>query len=391
MDETKSKICSEVDSLSDALLDISQYLLDNPETAYQEVKACEHLSGKMVDFGFQVEKGVGNVETAFLARPAGCRPSRPTVAILAEYDALPKIGHGCGHNLIASASVGAAAALRRFFGDSAGCIALVGTPAEEGGGGKVRLAEAGVFKEMDAALMFHPSSSNMAGKDTLGRIKFTMEFHGKTAHAAGSPDQGLNALDAIVMAYTGINSLRQHLRPDGRIHGVITHGGDAPNIIPDYTSGLFYVRAASRSYRDALFERVKKCAEGAALATGTEVKVEIEYPKLDPLKRNPAFESTAETNMELLGITLDKDDGRRGSSDIGNLSHCLPSIHPFLAIVDKDSGIPGHSVGFRDATTTAKGRDALLNAAKMLALTAYDYLNSEELRKSVTADFNRTA
>lgn len=391
MDETKNKICSEVDSLSDALFDISQYLLDNPETAYQEVKACEHLSEKMKDFGFQVEKGVGNVETAFLARPAGCRPSRPTVAILAEYDALPKIGHGCGHNLIASASVGAAVALRKFFGDSAGCIALVGTPAEEGGGGKVRLAEAGVFKEMDAAIMFHPSSSNMAGKDTLGRIKFKMEFHGKTAHAAGSPDQGLNALDAIVMAYTGINSLRQHLRPDGRIHGIITHGGDAPNIIPDYTAGLFYVRAGSQSYRDELFERVQKCAEGAALATGTEVKIEIDYPKLDPLKRNPAFESAAKTNMELLGITIDEDDGRRGSSDIGNLSHCLPAIHPFLAIIDADSGIPGHSVGFRDATTTPRGRETLLNAAKMLALTAYDYLNSEELRKSVTTDFNRTA
>ena len=390
MDETKSKICSEVDSLSDALFDISQYLLDNPETAYQEVKACEHLSKKMDNFGFQVEKGVGNVETAFLARPAGCRPSRPTVAILAEYDALPKIGHGCGHNLIASASVGAAVALRKFFGDSAGCIALVGTPAEEGGGGKVRLAEAGVFKEMDAAMMFHPSSSNMPGKDTLGRIKFAMEFHGKTAHAAGSPDKGLNALDAIVMAYTGINSLRQHLRPDGRIHGIITHGGDAPNIIPDYTAGLFYVRAGSLSYRDELFERVKKCAEGAALATGTEVKIEIDYPKLDPLKRNPAFESAAKTNMELLGITIDDDDGRRGSSDIGNLSHYLPAIHPFLAIIDADSGIPGHSVGFRDATTTPRGRETLLNAAKMLALTAYDYLNSEELRKSVTVDFNQS-
>jgi metal-dependent amidase/aminoacylase/carboxypeptidase family protein len=244
---------------------------------------------------------------------------------------------------------------------------------------------------MDAALMFHPSSSNMAGKDTLGRIKFTMEFHGKTAHAAASPDQGLNALDAIVMAYTGINSLRQHMLPDGRIHGIITHGGDAPNIIPEYTSGLFYVRAGSRSYRDELYERVKKCAEGAALATGTEVKLEIEYPKLDPLKRNPAFESAAENNIKLLGIPLDEDDGRRGSSDIGNLSHCLPSIHPFLAIVEKGSGIPGHSVGFRDATLSPKGRGALINAAKMLALTAYDYLNSEALRKSVTEDFNRTA
>jgi len=389
MDEIKRKICSEVDSLSDALFDISQYLLDNPETAYQEVKACEYLSGKMEDFGFQVEKGIGNVETAFLARPAGCQPSRPTVAILAEYDALPKIGHGCGHNLIASASVGAAVALRRFFGDAVGGIALVGTPAEEGGGGKVRLAEAGVFKEMDTAIMFHPGNANITGKDTLGRVKFTMEFFGKTAHASASPDQGLNALDAIVMAYTSLNSLRQHLKPDGRIHGIITHGGDTPNSIPDYTAGLFYVRAGSRAYRDELFERVKKCAEGAALATGTEVKIEVDYPTLDPLKRIPALELAAKTNMELLGITIDENDGRKGSSDIGNLSHYLPAIHAYLAILDADAGIPGHSVGFRDATTTERGRATLINAAKMLALTAYDYLNSEKLRESITADFNR--
>jgi amidohydrolase len=388
MEETKSKICNEVDSLSDSLFDISQYLLDNPETAYQEVKACEHLSGKMEEFGFQVERGVGNVETAFLARPVGCTPSRPTVAIMAEYDALPKIGHGCGHNLIASASVGAAVALRRTFGESAGCIALVGTPAEEGGGGKVRLAEAGVFKEMDTAIMFHPSDANNPGKNTLGRIKFTMEFHGKTAHAAASPDQGLNALDAIVLAYTGINSLRQQLRPDGRIHGIITHGGDAPNIIPDYTAGLFYVRAGSRAYRDELFERGKKCAEGAALATGTEVKFEEHHPGIDPIKRNPAFETVIKTNMELLGITVDGDDGRRGSSDIGNLSHYLPAIHPFLSILDANSGIAGHSVGFRDATISPRGQETLLNAAKMLALTAYDYLKSEQVRESVTADFN---
>lgn len=390
MDEIKSKICDEVDSLSDSLFDISQYLLDNPETAYKEVKGCEHLSRNMEEFGFHVERGVGNVETAFLARPADCKPSRPTVAIMAEYDALPKIGHGCGHNLIASASVGAAVALRRFYGESAGCIALVGTPAEEGGGGKVRLAEAGVFKEMDAAIMFHPSSANNPGKNTLGRIKFTMEFFGKTAHAAASPDQGLNALDAMVLAYTGINSLRQQLRPDGRIHGIITHGGDAPNIIPDYTAGLFYVRAGSRSYRDELYERVKKCAEGAAMATGTEVKFEIDHPVLDPIKRNPAFESVIQTNMELLGITIDGDDGRRGSSDIGNLSHYLPAIHPFLSILDANSSIAGHSVGFRDATVSPKGQGTLLNAAKMLALTAYDYLKSEQVRESVTADFNLT-
>ncbi len=389
MDQTKERICNGVDGISKDIFAISDWLMDNPEIAYQEFKGCEHLSNVLSGHGFTVEKGVGGVKTAFLARPAGSQPSRPTVAILTEYDALPGIGHGCGHNLIAAASLGAGIVLKDILEDAAGSMAVVGTPAEEGGGGKVKLAEAGIFKEMDAAMMFHPSDSNLPAKNSLGRIKFKIEFFGKTAHASGSPDKGLNALDAIVVAYTSMNSLRQHLRPDGRIHGVITHGGEAPNIIPDYAAGLFYVRAASIAYREALFERVKKCAEGAALATGTEVKIEIDQPKLDPIKRNPALEAAVKANMEALGISIDEDDGHRGSSDIGNLSHYLPAIHPYLAIVDSNSGIPGHSVGFCEATVSTLGREAALNAAKMLAMTAYDYLLSEDLRNRVAADFDQ--
>ncbi len=389
MEEMKEQIGKRVDELSKDLFAVCDWLKDNPETAYQEFKACEHLSNVLTEHGFDVEKGAGGVETAFLGAPSGSRPSRPAVAILAEYDALPGIGHGCGHNLIAAASMGAAIALKDILGDAAGSMAIVGTPAEEGGGGKVKLAEAGIFKDMDMALMFHPSDSNMPGKNNLGRNKFKMEFFGKTAHASGSPDKGLNALDAIVAAYTNINSLRQHLKPDGRLHGIITHGGEAPNIIPDYTAGLFYVRAGSIAYRDQLFERVKKCAEGAAMATGTEFKIEINHPVLDPIKRNAALEAAVQANMEALGIPIDEDDGRRGSSDIGNLSHYLPAIHPYLAIIDSDSGIPGHSVGFCDATVTPRGREVTLKAAKMLAMTAYDYLSSEDLRMQTKADFDR--
>jgi amidohydrolase len=386
MDKSKARIDREVESLADELSAVSDFLLANPEIAYQEFKACDHLSHVLEQNGFQVEKGVGKVETSFLARPADCRPSRPTVALLAEYDALPKIGHGCGHNLIAAASLGAAVALRRILGDEAGGLVLVGTPAEEGGGGKVRLAEAGVFEEMDAAMMFHPGSTNIPGKGMLGRIKFKMEFFGRTAHASGSPDRGINALDALVLAYNGINAYRQHLRPDGRIHGIITHGGDAPNIIPDYAAGLFYVRAGSRKYRDELLERVKNCCKGAALATGAEFKIEIDHPVLDPVKRNPSLEAIVKNNMTVLGITVDEDDGRRGSSDMGNLSHYLPATHPYLAIVEPE--IPGHSTEFRDATTSSRGRQTLLNAAKMLAMTAWDFLSSSELRERVKRDFD---
>ena len=385
MDKLKERIGREVESLADDLFAVSDFLLANPEIAYQEFKAREYLSHILEQKGFEVEKGVGNVETSFLARPADCKPSRPTVAILAEYDALPKIGHGCGHNLIAAASLGAVMALRLILGDEAGGLVLVGTPAEEGGGGKVRLAEAGIFEEMDAAIMFHPGSTNIPGKGMLGRIKFKIEFFGRSAHASGTPDKGINALDALILAYSSINAYRQHLRPDGRIHGIITHGGDAPNIIPDYAAGLFYVRAGSRTYRDELFERVKKCCKGAALATGAEFEIEVHHPTLDSMKRNPALEAAAMSNMKELGIAIDNDDGRLGSSDMGNLSHYLPAIHPYLAIVGSE--IASHTVEFRDATVSTRGRKTLLNAAKMLAMTAWDFLTSPELREKVLRDF----
>ena len=385
MDKPKEQIGLEVESLADELFAVSDFLLENPEIAYQEFKARDYLSRMLEQKGFEVEKGVGNVETSFMARPTDCKPSRPAVAILAEYDALPKIGHGCGHNLIAAAGLGAVVALGRILGDEAGGLVLVGTPAEEGGGGKVRLAEAGVFEEMDAAMMFHPGSTNIPGKGMLGRIKFKIEFFGRSAHASGSPDKGINALDALILAYSSINAYRQHLRADGRIHGIITHGGDAPNIIPDYAAGLFYVRAGNRTYRDELLERVKKCCKGAALATGAEFKIEVHHPVLDPIKRNPALEEAAMSNMKALGIAIDNDDGRRGSSDMGNLSHYLPAIHPYLAIVGSE--IASHTAEFRDATVSARGRKTLLDAAKMLAMTAWDFLTSPELREKVLQEF----
>lgn len=384
----KDRIGPEVESLSEDLFAVSDFLLAHPETAFKEFKARDYLSSFLEKKEFEVEQEVGGIETSFLARPAGCPQTRPTVAFLAEYDALPKIGHGCGHNLIAAASLGAAMALRRILGDKAGGLVLVGTPAEEGGGGKALLAEAGVFEGVDAAMMFHPSSINIPGQGMLGRTKFKIEFFGRSAHASFAPDQGINALDALNLAYCSINSFRQHLRQDGRIHGIITHGGDAPSIIPDYAAGLFYVRGASRSYRDELLEKVRKCCEGAALAMGCEFKLEIDQPVLDPMKRNPGLETALASNMKELGMEIDSDDGRQGSSDMGNLSQYLPSIHPWLAIAGPEIAI--HSTEFRDATASSRGKRTLLDAAKMLAMTGWDFLNSPDLRERVKGDFLRS-
>ena len=385
MNEPKQLIEREVEAIAGELFSVSEFLLENPETAYQEYKACEHISEMLRRNGFEVEEGAGGVETAFLARPAGYKVSRPAVALLAEYDALPKIGHGCGHNLIGAASVGAALALKKVMGENAGGVALVGTPAEEGGGGKARLIKGGVFEQMDAAMMIHPGQHNIIGKGMLGRIKFTMAFHGRTAHAAGSPDQGINALDALILAYSGINSMRQHLRPDARIHGIITKGGDAPNIIPDYAEALFYVRAGTIEYREEIFNRVVTCAKSAAAALGATVDIQVHEPSTDPMRQNHALQDAFAANMGLLSIPVDEDPGRIGSSDMGNLSQYMPAVHPYLAICEED--IPMHSTAFRDATVTDRGKAGLLNGAKLLAMTAYDFLTSEDLREQVKKDF----
>jgi amidohydrolase len=387
MEPRKSSICAEVDTLAKDLFAVSEFLYQNPEIGYQEFKACEFLTRFMEERGFKAERGTGGVRTAFLARPAQRPQGRPCVAFLAEYDALPGVGHGCGHNLIAAASVGASLALSRHLDGLAGTLALVGTPAEEGGGGKILLAEAGVFSEMDAAMMCHPGRLNRPGEEMFGRVKFKVEFFGQAAHASVSPDRGFNALDAMVAAYNNISMLRQQIRPDARIHGIITHGGDAPNIIPQYTAGLFYVRAATRPYRDEVYQKVEKCMEAAAVATGTRYKIEIGQPTFDPIKRNLPLETAARANIEALGISLDPDDGRRGSSDIGNLSFYLPAIHPSTAIVDPE--VPGHSQIFAEATMSPRGKDGLLKAAKLLAMTGYDYLTSAELRGKVKEAFDQ--
>ena len=381
------RLSAEVDALAGDLYRVSEFLYQNPEIGYQEFKACEFLTRFMEERGFKAEKGTGGVPTAFLARPSQRPQGRPCVAFLAEYDALPGVGHGCGHNLIAAASVGAALALSRHLGEVSGTLALVGTPAEEGGGGKILLAEARVFAEMDAAMMCHPSRLNRPGEEMFGRVKFKAEFFGQAAHASVSPDRGINAIDAMVAAYNNISMLRQQIRPDARIHGIITHGGDAPNIIPQYTAGLFYVRAATRKYRDEVFKKVEKCIEGAAAATGAAHKIEIGQPNFDPIKRNPPLEEALRANMEFLGISVDPDDGRRGSSDIGNLSFFLPVIHPSVSIVDPE--VPGHSRIFAEATMAPRGKDALLKAAKFLAMTAYDLLASAELREKVKGAFEQ--
>ena len=384
----KDKVIQQVDGLSDEIFALSKSLFDNPECAYEERESSRKAAEFLEQHGFEVELGAGGVETAFLAKPKGAKPAEPSIAFLAEYDALPKIGHGCGHNLIAGASLAAAAALLKARPEYAGSIQVIGTPAEEGGGGKALLIKAGLFENIEASFMFHPGQTNHLGTDSLGRIKARIEFFGQTTHAASSPEKGLNALDAIVLAYNNISALRQQLPSHVRIHGIIEKGGDAPNVIPDYTSGLYYIRSLEKDYLDKLFEKFKACCQGAALATGCKCEVTVLEPSLDPMKRNHTLEEAWKLNMDILGLEPDYSPTGIGSTDLGNVSQIMPVVQPFMAICEE--AISGHTVEFAAATQTEKGKGALLSAAKLLAMTVLDYLSSEEMRQAAATEFEQS-
>jgi amidohydrolase len=264
--------------------------------------------------------------------------------------------------------------MKTVLPELAGTIQVIGTPAEEGGGGKVYMVDAGVFAGVDVAVMVHPSNRNMTRRTSLTSYKVSIEFFGKAAHAAAIPDAGINALEALILTYNGINALRQHLRDDARVHGVITHGGDAPNIGPDYTEARFYVRAADTSYATEVLEKVRACAEGAARATGARLEFKEYAPRYDNMMSNPRLADLVEVNMATLGIEVSPpaSDERMGSSDMGNVSQVVPSLHPFIAIGPEEMG--GHTVEFCQAAASPAGHEGLINAAKAMSMTAVDLL-----------------
>jgi len=383
----QARVIAAIDERSGALVELSLALHRDPETAYQEHRAAGRLAALFEREGFAVRRGYGAVATAYRADASG-RSGGPTVAILAEYDALPDIGHACGHNLIAMMGAAAAIGVRAALGELQGGLAAIGTPAEEGGGGKVALLRAGAFADVDVAMMIHPSSRTLAQRTSLASNRVDVEFHGKAAHAAAQPDRGINALDGVLQTFNNVNAMRQHLRPDARVHGIITSGGSAANIIPEYAMARFSVRALDRRYQQEVLERFKACAEGAALATGTTVKLTVNegsgYENMVPSL--PLADRWAAHLRALGGAVAETlEDERMGSTDMGNLSQVLPAIHPYIAIAPE--GTPGHSTAFRDAAATPEAHQSALLAAKALALTAIDVLREPALLASVRTEF----
>ena len=386
MSSVKDLLAGAVDRLGDDLESLSRRLHAHPELGYQEVKAAGWLSEFLERQGFKVERGVGGVETAF--RGTIEMGDGPTIAILCEYDALPTIGHACGHNVIAGAGVGAGAALAAVRDRlPKGRVQVVGTPAEEGGGGKIRLIRSGIFNGVDAAMMIHGFDRWIMHQDLLGIVRCRFEFTGKAAHASADPWEGVNALDAVIQTFNNVSMLRQQVRPEARIHGIVNDGGAAPNIIPEFASATFYVRAAEIDYMWALQKRVIACAEGAAKATGCTLKViEQRDNAYEPMKRNATLLELFRANARTLGVVESPESRERmGSSDVGNVSQVIPAIQPMVQIAPE--GTPIHSRAFAEAAVKPLARDGMLAAAKVMAMTTCDLLANPTLVKEARREF----
>jgi len=384
----KDTIAQAVDRLADELDGLSRQIHAHPELGFQEVKACGWLAEFLGRQGFKVETGVAGVDTAFRASIE--TGAGPTIAILCEYDALPGIGHACGHNVIATAGAGAGAALAAVRSQlPAGRIQVIGTPAEEGGGGKIRLLTGGVFADVDCAMMIHGFDRTLLHQDLLGVVRTTLEFHGKAAHAAADPWAGVNALDACIQTFNAVAMLRQQVRPDCRIHGIITNGGQAVNIIPEYAAAVFSVRAPKLEAMWELHRRVLACAEGAARAAGVRLETTQHDTVYEPMKSSRVMLDLFAANMRAVGLAEGEPiPDRLGSSDIGNVSQRIPAIQPMVAIAP--TGMAIHTREFEAAAVQPLARAGLLAAAKTMAMTTYDLLAEPARVAAAREEFART-
>jgi amidohydrolase len=367
-----------VEAIRDEAIDLSHRVHANPEIAFEERRAAAWTAELLGRHGFEVERPVGGLETAFVAGWRGSRPG-PVISFPGEYDALPEIGHGCGHNLMCSSSAGAAIAAARVLGrDFGGELRFIGTPAEEAGNGKVILIEAGVFDDVDVALQIHPADNTSSEIRCLAITEMGVRFRGVAAHASADPWNGRNALDALVLLYTSIAQWRQHLKPGERVHGIITHGGAAPNIVPDDAAGRFYLRTPVDEDLDGLIDRFRAMAQGVAAATGCTVEID-ESPtnRCRTMLNNPTLLSVWRRQLAEAGLEDGPIDPNLGSTDMGNVSHELPTIHPYLACAP--AGTPGHSREFAEYAGGPSGDEMLVNAIRVLAGTALELIRDPGL------------
>jgi amidohydrolase len=363
----------------DALVDLSHRIHAHPEIKWEEERSSAWVAESLAEAGFAVEAPIGDLPTAFTAR-AGSGPLH--VAICAEYDALPVIGHACGHNVIAAIAVGAGMALAEVADEVGVTVRVIGTPAEEGGGGKILLLERGAFEGAHVAMMAHPGPHDWVKWPIIAAQQFHIQYHGKEAHASAYPELGINALDALTVAQTAIGLLRQHLQPGDRVHGIITRGGDAPNVVPAHTEAEFMVRGTTVADLEVARDRVMRCFEAGALATGATLAVLPRHEPYAEMHHDPDVSDAYRRNAEALGRSFPHDGHRSrraaGSTDMGNVSLAVPSIHPAIGI----DSLPAvnHQPEFAAHCVSEAADRALADAAVALAWTAIDCATDERLR-----------
>jgi amidohydrolase len=387
--DAKRRIAAAVEGHRSEILELSHRIHANPEPAFEEHQAAGWVAEALTRHDYSVEHPVGSLATAVRGRLAGGRGgARPRVGVLAEYDALPGLGHGCGHNSMAASGVGAAIGLAAVAPELAGEIVFLGTPAEERGSGKGVMIRDGLFDGLDAALLYHPSDTTYVECRLLASEDVYVTFHGQQAHAASEPWMGRNALDALILLFSSVGLWRQQLRPDARVHGIVQEGGTAANIIPSQTRAWFMVRSPRQDEYLEMRERFRTMCEAAATATGCTVEVVFDGGA-STMKHNRTLGDRFGANMAAYGVVDHPPSDNLGSSDMGNVSFVVPTIHPSIAICP--AGVPGHSIEFREAAASPLGDEVTLLAATLVAQTAYELFADPSLVEAAWREFRADA
>ncbi len=383
-------VAKQVKEQAPMYIKLSHQIHENPELGNQEFSACEWLTTLLKKEGFDVDIDIATHPTGFIARKKSLKQG-PCIGLLVEYDALRGLGHACGHNLIAMISIGASLAISSVLDDLGGSLVVYGTPAEEGGpngNAKESYVQAHLFDEVDVCMMIHPFHTTAPTQPTLAIVKMNFEFFGRSSHAAAAPEKGINALDAMLLFFTGINALRQQTSADVLIHGVILNGGDAPNIIPAYTKASFYIRASTSSTCDIYKEKILNIGKGSALATGCEFKYDDSLNRVREMLIIPSFDALYIEEAKRLGLEVKTKDCKSiGSTDAGNVSQLVPTIHPTIKICDDSISI--HTEEFKEAAKSPAGDQAIIDGATILARIAVRLLSDSSALERIKSEFEQ--
>lgn len=387
INKIKSQVIKEVNKLADRAVEISHLIHGYREVAFEEYKSSELLAGELESHGFKVKRKYMKFPTAFRAEfPAGKRGR--TIAFLSEYDALPSIGHACGHNIIGTAGTFAGIAASKALKGIKGRVVVLGTPAEETNGTKVDMAAGNTFNDIDAAMIVHPGGYTRVARSSMANYPLKVEFFGKSAHSAADPWEGINALDAVIMLFNGVSLLQKQLPDYSRVPGIITDGGKMANVVPDYAACRFSLRSATKKGVEEIADKVRAIARGAAKSIGARVKITRPETGYDPMISNMPMSRAFTRNLEQLKVPIDNvpENTLGGSIDMGNVSGVCPSIHPTISI---GAGMVGHSPEFEKAACSPLGDKAMIQAAKAMAMTAVDIILDDALYKDIKKEFSR--